>query len=132
MNISASLVNEGNQHTVVVQTNETSQQLTIPSKSAGHGSAVNGGELLCLALATCFCNDLYREARKAGIKVNKVTVEAWGKFGSEGEPGREFYYRARVDADAPDEAIAALISATDQLAEIQKTIRNGASVKLIA
>ena len=33
-------------------------------KSPGRGSAVNGGEFLVLALATCYCNDLYREAER--------------------------------------------------------------------
>ena len=105
--------------------------MLIPAKPTGNGSAVNGGELLCLALATCFCNDLYREAGKTGMKLKKVTVEAWAEFGAAGEPCKGFQYRALVEADEPSEVIDALIRSTDSVAEIQKTLRNGAPVKLV-
>ena len=131
MTISASIVNEGNQHSVVVRTNESDKVLDIPAKSVGPGSAINGGEFLCLALATCFCNDLYREALKRKLKLNKVSVEAWAEFGAEGEPGHGFSYRADIEADANPEEISALILETDQVAEIQKTLRNGAAVRLV-
>lgn len=131
MNISASIVNEGSQHAVVVKTNDNPKTLDIPSKSIGNGSSVNGGELLCLALATCFCNDLYREALKRQMKLNKVSVDAWAEFGGEGEQGREFRYQAHVDADATREEIDDLIRSTDRIAEIQKTLRNGADVMLV-
>jgi len=131
MNISASLVNEGSRHTVVVQTGENSQPVMIPAKATANGSAVNGGELLCLALATCFCNDLYREASRSGMKLTKVTVDAWAEFGAAGEPGKAFHYKAYVEADAPQAEIDALIRATDGVAEIQKTLRNGVAVQLV-
>ncbi|MGC3946561.1 MAG: OsmC family protein [Chryseolinea sp.] len=131
MKVSASIVNEGTQHNVIVKTNESDKKLSIPAKAIGHGSAVNGGEFLCLALATCFCNDLYREALKRGMKLNKVTVEAWAEFGAEGEQGVGFGYQAHVDADCAPEEITALIRSTDQVAEIQKTLRNGTPVRLV-
>jgi hypothetical protein len=40
----------------------------------GGGSSANGGELLCLALATCYCNDVYREAKKRGIGENPASA----------------------------------------------------------
>jgi organic hydroperoxide reductase OsmC/OhrA len=64
MIITAKIENSLNKNLVTVQTNSIAQQLTIPEKSTGLGSSVNGGEWLCLALATCFCNDIYREAKK--------------------------------------------------------------------
>ena len=131
MKISASIVNEGNRHNVIVKTNESEKALNIAAKSTGNGSAVNGGEFLCLALATCFCNDLYREAIKRGIKLNKVSVDAWAEFGGEGEAGYGFSYRADVDAEANAEEISDLIRSTDRVAEIQKTLRDGSDVRLI-
>jgi organic hydroperoxide reductase OsmC/OhrA len=44
------------------------------------GSSINGGELLFAALATCFCNDLYREAAQRGINVQDVDVEVTETF----------------------------------------------------
>ncbi len=49
--------------------------ITIPPKASGFGSSASGGELLMLALATCYCNDIYREAAKMGIELTDVEVE---------------------------------------------------------
>ena len=49
---------------------------------SGFGSSATGGELLCLALATCFCNDFYRKAEKQAITVIRVEVEVKAEFGA--------------------------------------------------
>ena len=54
-----------------------------------------------LALAACYCNDIYREARKRGIEVEAVEVDVTGHFGNEGEPASEISYSAAVSAKAP-------------------------------
>lgn len=105
--------------------------ITIPSKSAGGGSSINGGELLFAALATCFCNDLYREAAKRNITVREVQVEVTGSFGNPGEPARDISYHVHVSADASQAAIDDLILETDSLAEIHNTLRAGCTVKLM-
>jgi uncharacterized OsmC-like protein len=130
MNISARVTNQPGEPTVVVQTNERRQSLTIPPKADGFGSSVNGGELLFLALATCYCNDLYREGRKRGIEIAKVDVEVSGEFGAEGAPAKNIRYRASVDANAPREAILELMRYTDTVAEIQNTLRASSPVIL--
>ena len=70
MKISASLTNENQKNEVVVRTNETKTILDIKPQKAGRGSSINGGELLFLAIATCYCNDIYREATEMGIEVH--------------------------------------------------------------
>lgn len=102
----------------------------MPPKQDGFGSSVNGGELLFLALATCYCNDLYREAKKRGIQVAAVEVEVRCEFGREGEAAREISYSARVAANAPQEEIQALMQHTDAVAEIQNTLRRSSPVVL--
>ena len=84
---------------------------------------MNGGELLFLALATCYCNDIYREAARRGIEVDHVEVEVDGEFGSAGEPARDVTYRARVVANATEDEIRDLMRHTDIVAEIQNTLR---------
>lgn len=74
MKISAKVENTKDNHHVALQTNENVHSITIPSKSTGYGSSVNGGELLFLALATCYCNDIYREAAKRNIRLERVEV----------------------------------------------------------
>ncbi|MGE5248812.1 MAG: OsmC family peroxiredoxin, partial [Bacteroidota bacterium] len=62
MKISAQVINSKGRHQVNLRTNGDSHELTIPPRAGGFGSSANGGELLFLALATCYCNDIYREA----------------------------------------------------------------------
>ena len=90
MRVSASINNTFNQHEIVVKTNSASKEINISPKPEGYGSSVNGAELLLLSLATCFCNDIYREAVKRNISVTEVEVVVTGDFGGEGEPGSNF------------------------------------------
>lgn len=131
MRISARLENRQGSHEVRLQTNDKAHSLTILPKENGFGSGTNGGELLMLALATCYCNDIYREAAKRGIQVERVEVEAESEFGAEGEPARSVKYRARVAARASEEEIRRLITETDRLAEIQNTLRVATPVTLV-
>lgn len=123
MKISARVDNGYGKHEVSVKTNDIEHSLHIPPKANGDGSSVNGGELLFLAMATCYCNDIYREAANRKIKVKKVEVEVEGKFGKEGEPGKNISYIARIAADAGDKEIRELMQYVDKVAEIQNTLR---------
>ncbi|MDP9110380.1 MAG: OsmC family protein, partial [Candidatus Eremiobacteraeota bacterium] len=68
-----------------MRTGASEQSIDLPAKPDRCGFGVNGGELLFLALGTCYCNDLYREARKRGIEISAVEVDVDGDFGAEGE-----------------------------------------------
>lgn len=130
MKIAARLSNMPSAHKVEVETDGRKQSIAIAPKSAGRGSGINGGELLFAALATCFCNDFYREAAKRGIEIHGVEVEVTGTFGDPGEPARDISYRVQVHSDAPPAAIDDLIRATDSVAEIQNTLRARCAVRL--
>jgi organic hydroperoxide reductase OsmC/OhrA len=130
MKISARVENSSGAHQASVTTNGITSTIAIPPKPSGHGSSANGGELLFLALATCYCNDLYREAAKQGIQVDQVTVEVEGQFGAEGEPASDVTYHAKVTANAGEAAIRQLTQATDAVAEIQNSLRAPISVVL--
>jgi uncharacterized OsmC-like protein len=132
MKITAKVENSFNENRVSVQTNDMVRSLTIPVQSTGLGSSVNGGEFLCLALATCFCNDIYREAKKKNIKITKVTVEASAEFSAEGEPGYNINYQAQLEGEASEAVLAELIRHTDKASEIQNTLRAGVKVSLLA
>jgi organic hydroperoxide reductase OsmC/OhrA len=130
MNVAAQVQNSQGDHRVTLITDGQSHSLQIPSKPSGLGSSANGGELLFLALATCYCNDIYREAGKQGIHIVSVEVEVEGTFGAAGEPAQSIKYRARVTGQAGKEAIEALMWHTDSVAEIQNTLRLGLPVTL--
>jgi organic hydroperoxide reductase OsmC/OhrA len=130
MKISAQIHNLEGQHEVRLITNDQPLSLAIPPRPSGFGSTVNGGELLFLALATCYCNDIYREAELQNIQVQGVDVTVEGEFGAPGEPARNVAYRARVTARASEEAIRTLMQHTDHMAEIQNTLRIATPVPL--
>ncbi len=130
MKITAHVDNSEGQHHITLTTNDNSHSIVIPPRSTGFGSSANGGELLFLALATCYCNDIYREAAKRNIQVEKVEVVVSGDFGAVGEPARNVSYTAKVHARGTEDEIRALMEHTDTVAEIQNTLRTGVDVKL--
>ena len=71
MKVSAIVKNQKDKHEVTVSTNSMSRSITIPPKVEGNGSSVNGAELLLLSLATCYCNDIYREAAKRNTRLSR-------------------------------------------------------------
>jgi uncharacterized OsmC-like protein len=129
MKFSASIRNEPGSQQVALRVGDREQSLPIAAKPGG-GSSVTGGELLFLALATCFCNDIYREAAPRGITVRSVNVEVEGDFEAAGKPASNIVYRVRVEADADEAAVRELIAHTDSVAEIQNTLRLGTPVRL--
>ena len=132
MLISAAVDNKFQHHQVTLTTSGKSHTLDVQPRASGLGSSANGGELLCLAMATCYCNDLYREAAKRGIEVIGVEVQADAEFEAEGVPAKRLSYRVVVRANAPEASIRELITHTDKVAEVQNTLRLGLPVALEA
>jgi uncharacterized OsmC-like protein len=131
MKISASIKNSRQLNDISVSTEDNTKKITIPAKTDGKGSSVNGGELLFLSLATCFCNDIYREAAKRKMNISSVDVTVNGQFGQEGEPGSNIVYHVNIEApEHSEEQIAALIDYVDQIAEVHNTLRKGTNVTL--
>lgn len=130
MEISATVKNSRSGHEVSVRTGGSAQRLTVPAKSSGQGSAINGGEFLLLALATCYCNDLYREAARLDVPVDGVEVEATPTFPGAGLAAEDIRYDVRVFSSAPPSVLADLIRQTDAVAEVHNTIRSGVPVRL--
>ena len=113
---------------MTLQTNDNVHSIVIPPKSTGYGSSANGGELLFLALASCYCNDIYREAAKRKINVERVEVNVEGDFGADGEQAKNVTYHAKVFAQANEDEILEMMKFTDIVAEIQNTLRIGTPV----
>ena len=128
--ISAAVESGFKQHRVTLTTAGNSNSLEVAPRSSGFGSSANGGELLCLALATCYCNDLYREAAKRSIEVVGVEVQATAEFGAEGHPASRLSYHVVVRARAAAADIRDLVANTDKVAEVHNTLRLGMPVVL--
>jgi organic hydroperoxide reductase OsmC/OhrA len=131
LKINVRVENSKDSHTISLKTNDNQHSITIPSKPGGYGSSANGGELLFLALATCYCNDIYREAARRNIMVRNVDVEVSGEFDpAPGSPAQNIVYTATVDAEASQAEILDLMRHTDTVAEIQNTLRRITGVRL--
>ena len=119
--------NARTEHHAEVAVGDRRTAIQIAPKASGRGSSVSGGELLMLALATCYCNDLHREAAKMGIELAQVDVDCTAEFASEGAAASDVTYTARISARASEDQIRELAARADALAEIQNTVRGGDS-----
>jgi len=131
MEISATVTSSASGNEVSVRTGSATQTLAVPTKTDGRGSSVNGGEFLMLALATCYCNDLYREAERLGIPIEGAQVEATAEFPGVGLAATGIRYRALVKSSAGAETVARLLRETDAVAEVHNTVRSGVPVDLL-
>ncbi len=82
-----------------------------------------------LALATCYCNDLYREAERLAIPVDAVWVEATADFTGIGLAATNIRYRAR-SLVGERRVGRQLLRETDAVAEVHNTVRAGVAVEL--
>ena len=131
--MSASIRNRVGEHVAEVATGDAAPRaIAIPPRDGAPGSSASGGELLLLALATCYGNDLYREAAARGIAVDGVEVTAEADFPAAGSPASAVRYSVRVDSSAPEETVRELLLHTDAVAEIQATVRSAIPVALTA
>lgn len=91
--------------------------------------AFTGAHLLHLAIAGCVLNDLYREAAAVGVALHGVRVSAGGGFDPDSWTSTGITYSVEVSSDAPDEELAPLLATVDQVAEIPRAVRAGATVR---
>jgi len=89
--------------------------------------ASNGAQVLHLAVALCVLNDTFREAQRLGVPVDGVAVEADGGF-DDAWRSKGITYEVTVDSPAPADDVARLTTAVDEVAEIPRALRAGATV----
>ncbi|MFE9656831.1 OsmC family protein [Micromonospora sp. NPDC006431] len=101
-----------------------------PADGGGDGLGFNGGQLLYLAVAGCVSNDLFREARAAGIALHRVEVTVHGDFAGDPAVSTDVSYDVRVDGDASEAQLRELVARVDAIAEIPNSLRRGTAVRL--
>ncbi|GAA4390173.1 hypothetical protein GCM10023153_07080 [Ornithinibacter aureus] len=89
--------------------------------------ASNGAQVLHLSVALCVLNDTYREARRLGVVVDGIAVEADGGFDEEWS-STGIRYSVMIDSPAPSDLVDRLGTVVDEVAEIPRAIRAGAPV----
>jgi len=99
-------------------------------EAGGRGLGFNGGQLPNLAVAGCASNDLFREAAKRGIRLDRVRVVAQSDYSGSPATSTLIEYQVELSGDASDEALADLVAYVDEIAEIPNSIRRGTEVRL--
>ena len=94
--------------------------------------AFTGAHLLHLAIAGCVLNDLYREAAAVGVDLHGVRVSAGGRFDADTWTSTGITYSVEISSNASDDEIARLLATVDEVAEIPRAVRAGATVHRIA
>jgi uncharacterized OsmC-like protein len=101
-----------------------------PADAGGRGVGFNGGQLLYLAIAGCVSNDLFREARAAGIRLDRVRVVVRGDFAGDPPVSSDVEYEVELDGDASRGRLEALVQQVDEIAEIPNSLRRGTGVRI--
>ena len=101
-----------------------------PVEAGGRGLGFNGGQLLNLAVAGCVSNDLFREAARRGIRLDRVRVVADSTYAGSLATSSPIEYEVELSGDPSPEALANLVTYLDEIAEIPSSIRRGTEVWL--
>lgn len=96
--------------------------------AGGGGKGFNGGQLLYLAIAACYSNDLYREATARGIALRRVAVRVDGDFPGRGAASTPIVVDVEIEGQARGVDLEALLAEVDAIAEIPRSLREGTSV----
>lgn len=99
-----------------------------PAEAGGRGLGFNGGQLLYLAVAACWSNDLYREAATRGIRLTRVRIAVDGGFSGRGAASDPIVVDIEVEGDATEAELQALVDEVDAIAEIPRSIAEGTPV----
>lgn len=106
----------------------------FPHRWTGDGvemsAAFTGAHLLHTAVAGCVLNDVYREAEALGLPLAGVRVLAWGGF-DDAWTSTGVEYRVELDAALDEVSRAQLLRRVDEVAEIPRAVRAGATVTRI-
>ena len=103
-----------------------------PTAAGGGGLGFNGGQLLYLAIAACWSNDLYREAATMGIQLDGVELTVDGDFPSRGSGSTPISVDLVVRSAEPEARVRELIAEVERIAEIPRAIRDATPIEVKA
>src|SRR6476659_2289523 len=81
-----------------------------PAAAGGGGLGFNGGQLLYMAIAACWSNDLYREAATLGIELDGVEVSVDGDCPARGEGSTPIAMEVTIRSAAQEARLRELVA----------------------
>ena len=103
-----------------------------PAAAGGGGLGFSGGQLLYMAIAACWSNDLYREAATMGVGLDGVEITVDGDFPARGDGSTPITVELVVRSSAPEERVRELIAEVERIAEIPRAIRDATPIEVKA
>jgi uncharacterized OsmC-like protein len=103
-----------------------------PPAAGGGGLGFNGGQLLYMAIAACWSNDLYREAATMGIDLDGVEITVDGDFPARGSGSTPITVDVVIRSAAPEPRVRELIAEVERVAEIPRAIREATAIEVTA
>ena len=98
--------------------------------AGGLGLGFNGGELLALAIGSCYCNGIHYIADELGVSVGKILVEVTLELGGDPPIATEAILKAScttIDGSNPD----ILIEKAKETSTVSNSLRKGFPVTLV-
>jgi uncharacterized OsmC-like protein len=96
----------------------------------GDGLGYSGGQVLVLAVGTCFYNNLYNAADERGIKIQSVELEVTSGWTEEPKVSSGIEVSAKVEAEASAAEIVELIQHAGRVSTVSNTVRKGTTVTM--
>lgn len=128
--ISATVRNAGTSHEVEVSTQGSRRTQGVPAQwCRGWVCRQRRGVPDARAGHLLRQRDLYREAKRLGVSLETVEVEASTDFPGVGLAASNVTHRARVKSSATVEQIERLLRETDAVAEVHNTVRMPTAVQ---
>ncbi len=120
--VSAGSLRSDGAHAIQLPHRWTSEGVTVEA-------TFSGAHLLHLAAAGCVLNDIYREAATLDIQIDGLRVSAAGGFDTETWTSTGITYSVELSSPASPHDLARLLDRVDDIAEIPRAIRAGATVQ---
>jgi putative redox protein len=122
----------GKEPTALGQAGPFTLTVDRPTAAGGGGLGFNGGQLLYLAIAACWSNDLYREATTMGIELDGVELTVDGDFPARGSGSTPITIEVVVRSAAPESKVRELIDEVERVAEIPRAIHDATPIEVNA
>lgn len=132
MHITAQINSSINKVSTLIKKDNETKSFILPPREEGFGSSVNGGELLLLALATCYCHTIYRGAKEMNLDIGEITVSVTGDFSDDVPKMQDFSFSVQVRSSATGQQLQELVGYADLHATIPNLLRKGRQIRLNA
>jgi len=101
-----------------------------PKVGTPGGMGFGGGEILCLAVGTCYYNNLRREANHRNIELVLIEIEVTADWDDPSPIASEIRIKPKIESQASQDEIESLLEYAIQVSSVANTISHTVPVRL--